>query len=77
MLHCDGDKAGRKAVLAAADAIEAAGRECRVEWYAGDPADALAQWIGERAVVREFDGGEARDDAGRGAWHDLLRGTER
>ena len=51
-------------MLAAADAIEAAGRECRVEWYAGDPADALAEWIGERAGIREFDGGEARGDAG-------------
>ena len=77
VLHCDGDKAGRKAVLAAADAIEAAGRECRVEWCAGDPADALAEWIGERAGIRDFDGGEARGDADRGAWHDLLRGAER
>ena len=62
VLHCDGDKAGRK---------------CRVEWYAGDPADALAEWIGERAGIRDFDGGEARGDADRGAWHGLLRGTER
>ena len=82
VLHCDGDKAGRKAVLAAADAIEAAGRECRVEWYIGDavnkgdPADALQAWIGERAAIRESDGGEARDDADRGAWRDLLRGIE-
>ena len=77
VLHCDGDKAGRKAVLAATDAIEAAGRECRVEWFADDPAAALAEWIGERAAIREFDGGATREDADRGAWHDLLRGTER
>ena len=78
VLHCDGDKAGRRAVRAAADAIEAAGRECRVEWYAGDPADALAGWVGERAAIREFEGGATRDEADRGAWHDLLRqGIER
>ena len=37
-------------------------------------------WPNGSASVRwfwEFDGGEARDDADRGAWHDLLRGTER
>ena len=30
----------------------ATGRECRVEWYADDPAATLAEWIGERAAIR-------------------------
>ena len=77
VVHADGDGPGRTAALASADAVEAAGRECRVEWYADDPAAALAEWIGERAAIREFDGGATREDADRGAWHDLLRGIGR
>ena len=72
VLHADDGEGGGGAVAKAQARIQATGRECRVEWYAGDPADALAEWIVERAAIREFDGGEARDDADRGAWHDLL-----
>ena len=77
VVHADGDGKGRDAALATAKAVRSADRECRIEWYAGDPADALSEWIVERAAIREFEGGEARDDADRGAWHDLMRGIER
>ena len=72
VLHCDGAPGGRGQVERARHAIEAAGRECRIEWYAGDPAHALADWLAERSGIREASG-EARDDADRGAWVDLLR----
>ena len=66
------------AALASADAVEAAGRECRVEWCRdGDPNDELAAYLIERAAIREFDGGATREEADRGAWHDLLRGIGR
>ena len=77
VVHADGDGKGRDAALATAKAVRGADRECRIEWYAGDPADALSEWIVERAAIREFEGDEARDDADRGAWHDLMRGIER
>ena len=71
-LHCDGDRGGRDAALAASEAIREAGRVARIEWHAGDPADALAEWLSERAGMR-IEGGEAREAAKRGAWKDLLR----
>ena len=82
VLHADGKPQGAAAASYAKARIQATGRECRIERYAprgedGDPAAALAGWIGERAAILEFDGGATRDDADRGAWHDLLRGTER
>ena len=46
---------------------------CRVEWYASDPADALAAWLHERAACREYEGGADREAADRGAWSELLR----
>ena len=48
-------------------------RKARIEWHTGDPADALAEWLRERAAIRELDGGETREAAERGAWTDLLR----
>ena len=75
VLHCDGDRGGRDAALAASEAIREAGREARIEWHAGDPADALAECLRERAAIRELDGGEVREAAERGAWTDLLRET--
>ena len=68
-LHCHGDKAGREAGERVRHAIEAADRECRVEWYAvgANPASAVADWLAERSGTREASG-EARD-----AWVDLLR----
>ena len=72
VIHADEGGQGCKAAGEAQARIQAAGRECRVEWYAGDPADALAEWIGARAAIREYEGGEAREAADRGAWHDLL-----
>ena len=66
-LHCDGAPGGRGQVECARHAIEAAGRECRIAWYAGDPVHALADWLAERSGIREASG-EARD-----AWVDLLR----
>ena len=71
VIHADGDWKGRKAALAGAAAVEASGRAVDVAWYRGDPATATAEWIGERAAVREFDGGALRDDAERLAWRDL------
>ena len=77
VLHADDGEGGGGAVAKAQARIQATGRECRIERYAprgedGDPAAALAGWIGERAAILEFDGGATRDDADRGAWHDLL-----
>ena len=74
VLHCDGDPGGRGAVERARHAIAEAGRAVRVEWYpvGTDPADALAELVRERAAIREHDGGEARDDADRGAWAELV-----
>lgn len=74
VLHADGDGDGRGAVERARRAIEASGRSCSIEWYAigADPTDALGEWLTERAAIREFDGGEARAEADRGAWTDLL-----
>ena len=72
VIHADEGGQGCKAAGEAQARIQSAGRECRVEWYAGDPADALAEWIGARAAIREYEGGEAREAADRGAWHDLL-----
>ena len=82
VLHADGKPQGAAAASYAKARIQATGRECRIERYAprgedGDPAAALAGWIGERAAILEFDGGATRDDADRGAWHHLLRGMER
>ena len=75
VIHADGDGAGRQSAERARHAIAASGRECRIEWYAArtDPADSLADWIGERAAIREFESGEPRAEAARGAWMDLLR----
>ena len=42
-------------------------RKARIEWHTGDPADALAEWLRERAAIRELDGGETREAAERGA----------
>ena len=80
VLHADGKPQGAAAASYAKARIQATGRECRIERYAprgedGDPAAALAEWIGERAAIREFDGGATREEAVRGAWHDLLRGS--
>ena len=74
VLHADGDGDGRGAVERARRAIEASGRSCSIAWYAigADPTDALGEWLTERAAIREFDGGEARAEADRGAWTDLL-----
>ena len=71
-VHADGDRAGRDAAL---KAVRAAGGAAGVCWYGreSDPAADLAAWLGERAAIREFDGGQSRADAECGAWHDLLR----
>ena len=76
MVHADGNPAGYRAAELARQAVEDTGRRCEVEWYrvGTDPADALAEWIGERASVREADG-EARGDAERLAWLDLIEQT--
>ena len=76
VLHADAGAAGGRVAGYAQAGVQAAGRECRVEWYASDPADALAAWLRERSAIREFDGGEACTDADCGAWHDLMRGID-
>ena len=73
VIYADGDRTGRTAALAAADAVEAGGRECRVEWHTSDPAARLAEWLRERAASREYEGGADREAADRGAWADLLQ----
>ena len=74
VLHCDGDRGGREAALQASNRLRGAGLDVRINWCAAgtDPAGALAEWLCERAAVREFDGGKARADADRGAWRDLM-----
>ena len=76
MVHADGNPAGYRAAERARQAVEDTGRRCEVEWYrvGTDPADALAEWIGERAAVREVDG-EACGEAERLAWLDLMEQT--
>ena len=73
-LHCDGDAGGREAGERARHAIEAAGWEGRVEWYAvgADSASALPDWLAEWSGIRESIR-EAREDANRSAWVELLR----
>ena len=67
VFHADGDKAGRNAALAASPRAE-------IEYYAEDedPASCVTGWLLERAAIREFLGGAARDEATRGAWMDLF-----
>ena len=73
VLHADDGEGGGGAAAKAQARIQATGRGCRVEWYRdGDPNDELAAYLIERAAIREFDGGATREDADRGAWHDLL-----
>lgn len=73
VIHADGGRPGREAAEHARHEIEATGRACRVEWYADDPAEALADWLRERAASREHEGGADRKAAERGAWMDLLQ----
>ena len=72
VVHCDGDPTGRGQAEWTRYAIEAAGRPCRVEPYAvgSDPADALAEWLRNRAAILEVEGGMTGDDAERAAWED-------
>ena len=73
-LHCDGDTGGRAAAGEAQARIQATGRECRIAWYVGDPADALSEWLIERAALRfEAQAGEGNP---AGPWNDLMRGRE-
>ena len=65
-LHADGDRGGRSAALAASETIRSTGREAQITWYDGDPAELLAEWLTERAAVREHDGGETPDEANGG-----------
>ena len=78
VLHADGDPAGRQSAERARHEIEATRRECRIDWYSvgTDSADALGQWVCERAAIREYEGGEARSDAEAGAWADLSRSDD-
>ncbi len=74
VLHADADGPGGAAAGRVRAAVLAAGRECRIETYGPgeDPASALAGDVGERAAVREFDGGLSRDEATADAWRDVL-----
>ncbi len=73
VIHADAGAVGGGIAGYAQAGVQAAGRGCRVEWYASDPADALAAWLHERAAIREYTGGAPRAVADRGAWADLLR----
>ncbi len=74
ILHADGDQAGIDAAQAAEKSIRKRdpNRSVRIVPYAGDPADALAEWVGNRAAIRAYEG-ESADEAERHAWEDLLR----
>ena len=76
VIHADGDRSGGGAAAKAQARIQAAGRQCSVRWYGGDPADALAKWLLDRATVRESESDEARADAGTGGWRDLFETRE-
>ena len=76
VIHADDGARGGGAAGYAQARIQASGWECRVEGYAGDPAEALAEWIAARAAIREYEGGEVREAADRGAWQELMRGNE-
>ena len=78
VLHADGDPAGRRSAERARHEIEATRRECRIDWYCvgTDSADALGEWVCERAAIWEFEGGEARSDAEASAWGDFTRSED-
>ena len=73
-IHADGDPGGRAAVEHARHAINQR-HPVEVVWYPidTDPAAALADWLGERAALREFQGGEQRAEAELAVWHDLVQ----
>ena len=74
VLYADGEATGRLAAREARAAALRMGRAARVvESTQGmDAADELAEWIEERAAIRE-DGGEPRKRALAEAWRDLAR----
>ena len=74
VLYADGEAAGRLAAREARAAALRMGRAARVVESAQgmDAADELAEWIEERAAIREG-GGEPRERALAEAWRDLAR----
>ena len=75
ILHSDYRTKGRLAARAAAEAIETNGGRYYIEWYTPDPAQRLADLIGERIAIKEYDGGEDRAAAKSEAWDELLHST--
>ena len=75
----DADHAGARAVVRLLAGLP--GRTVRLApWPApatGDPAAWLAELVSERAGIREYDGGAAREAATADAWHDLMAAAER
>ena len=68
ILEADGDAAGHKAAL---DALEAFPDAFLVNRSTGDIADELADDLGERAGIVEFDGGLSRAEAEACAWREF------
>ena len=75
-LWADGDPGGRRAAEGARYALHGV-QPVEIEWCerGTDPADQLADWIGERAAIREAQD-ESRDEAEANAWRDLTGGRE-
>ena len=74
VLYCDSDRAGRNAVRAAGNAIEAEDRRCKVVWHSvdSDPANELREKLLEYAAIREYADGEDRETADRETWRKFL-----
>ena len=73
VLFADDDWPGRKAAREAAKAIRRFGHNADIQFCAGDPNDELAEFMIERAAIREYSGGASRADADKDAWIDLLK----
>ena len=74
----DADHAGTAAVTRLLAGLP--GRSVHVPWPRpadGDPAEWLANWLTERAGIREHDGGLGREAAIAAAWRDVLAAVER
>ena len=73
VLFADDDWPGRKAARKAAKAIRRFGHNADIQFCAGDPNDELAEFMIERAAIREYSGGASRANADKDAWIDLLK----
>ena len=69
-IEADGDRPGRDAARKARRLLGRA----TVTWrQSGDPGDELAELVGSRAAVLEYEGGMDRGEAERASWCELLQ----